>query len=140
MNVETSMTNVLVMTHGEFAAGIKNSAEMIIGEQDHFETLVFTPEMSLDSLVDALKTKILAFNNEYPTLIFVDLFGGSPSNAVALLLAEEYDIQAIAGVNLPMLIEVLGSRSIFPIKTLVTQATVTGSEGVVDIVKKFTED
>lgn len=138
--METNMSNVLVMTHGEFAAGIKKSAEMIIGEQENFETLVFTPEMSLDSLVERLKEKIQSFTNDYPTIVFVDLFGGSPSNAVALLLAEGYSIQAISGVNLPMLLEVLGGRTIFPIENLVSQGVTAGSEGVIDIVKKFTED
>lgn len=138
--METNMSNVLVMTHGEFAAGIKKSAEMIIGKQDNFETLVFTPEMSLDTLVSALKETLRKFDNDYPTLVFVDLFGGSPSNAVALLLAEGYDVQAISGVNLPMLLEVLGGRTIFPLENLVLQGITAGSEGVINIVKKFTEE
>ncbi|WP_137665272.1 PTS sugar transporter subunit IIA [Enterococcus hulanensis] len=138
--METNMSNVLVMTHGEFATGIKKSAEMIIGKQDNFETLVFTPEMSLDTLVSALKETLRKFDNDYPTLVFVDLFGGSPSNAVALLLAEGYDVQAISGVNLPMLLEVLGGRTIFPLENLVSQGITAGSEGVINIVKKFTEE
>lgn len=138
--METNMSNVLVMTHGEFAAGIKKSAEMIIGKQDNFETLVFTPEMSLDTLVSALKETLRKFDNDYPTLVFVDLFGGSPSNAVALLLVEGYDVQAISGVNLPMLLEVLGGRTIFPLENLVSQGITAGSEGVINIVKKFTEE
>ncbi|MBO0453721.1 PTS sugar transporter subunit IIA [Candidatus Enterococcus murrayae] len=138
--METNMSNVLVMTHGEFATGIKKSAEMIIGEQENFETLVFTPEMSLDALVSALKQKLRKFDNDHPTLVFVDLFGGSPSNAVALLLAEGYDVQAISGVNLPMLLEVLTGRAIFPLENLVSQGVIAGSEGVINIVKKFTEE
>lgn len=138
--MKTNMSNVLVMTHGEFATGIKKSAEMIIGKQDNFETLVFTPEMSLDTLVSALKETLRKFDNDYPTLVFVDLFGGSPSNAVALLLAEGYDVQAISGVNLPMLLEVLGGRTIFPLENLVSQGITAGSEGVINIVKKFTEE
>ncbi|MBC1743989.1 PTS sugar transporter subunit IIA [Listeria welshimeri] len=138
--MENNMSNIIVMTHGEFAEGIVKSAEMIIGEQKNLKFVTFHPEMCLDSLVLEFKTKIKEFNNDYPCLIFVDLFGGSPSNAVAILLAENYDIQAIAGVNLPMLLEVLGGRTIFPIDTLVKQAEVAGMEGVVNIVKRFLED
>ncbi|MDU5336524.1 PTS sugar transporter subunit IIA [Enterococcus sp.] len=138
--METNMSNVLVMTHGEFAAGIKKSAEMIIGEQDNFETLVFTPEMSLDALVIALKEKLHRFDNDHPTLVLVDLFGGSPSNAVALLLAEGFDIQAISGVNLPLLLEVLSGRTLFPLDNLVSQGITAANEGVINIVKKFTEE
>lgn len=68
--------------------------------------------MCLDSLVLEFKSKMKEFDNDNPCLIFVDLWGESPSNAVAILLAENYDIQAVAGVNLPMLLEVLGGRSI----------------------------
>lgn len=138
--MEENRSNILIVTHGEFAEGIKKSAEMIIGEQENFKTLVFTPEMSLDTLTESLKKKIREFSNDYPTLIFVDLFGGSPSNAVAMLLAEGLNIQAISGLNLPMLLEVLGGRTVFPINELVVQSISAGSDGVVDIVKRFTED
>ena len=95
------MINILVMSHGEFAEGICKSAEMIIGEQENLKTVIFNPGESLDTLVEKLKKAINEFDNDFSHLLLVDIFGGSPSNATALLLAENYKISAVSGVNLP---------------------------------------
>ena len=131
------MINILVMSHGEFAARICQSAEMIIGEQENLKAVVFNPGESLDTLVEKLKKAIDEFDNDFPHLLFVDIFGGSPANATALLLAENYKINAVSGVNLPMLLEALTEREETAPDTLVKQLKTVGSEGIIDIVEIF---
>ena len=131
------MINILVMSHGELAVGICKSAEMIIGEQENLKAVVFNPGESLDTLVKKLKDAINEFDNDFPHLLFVDIFGGSPSNATALLLAEEYKINAVSGVNLPMLLEALTERDGTAPEILVKQLKIAGNEGIIDIVEMF---
>ena len=131
------MINILVMSHGELAVGICKSAEMIIGEQENLKAVVFNPGESLDTLVKKLKDAINEFDNDFPHLLFVDIFGGSPSNATALLLAEEYKINAVSGVNLPMLLEALTERDGTAPEILVKQLKIAGNEGIIDIVEAF---
>ena len=134
------MINILVMSHGEFAEGICKSAEMIIGDQENLKPVIFNPGESLDTLVEKLKKAINEFDNDFPHLLFVDIFGGSPSNAAALLLAENYKINAVSGVNLPMLLEALTERENTDADILVKQLKAAGNEGIIDIVEAFTAD
>ena len=134
------MINILVMSHGEFAEGICKSAEMIIGEQENLKTVIFNPGESLDTLVEKLKKAINEFDNDFSHLLLVDIFGGSPSNATALLLAENYKINAVSGVNLPMLLEALTERENTEADVLVKQLKAVGNEGIIDIVEAFSAE
>ncbi len=134
------MINILVMSHGEFAEGICKSAEMIIGEQENLKPVIFNPGESLDTLVEKLKKAINEFDNDFPHLLFVDIFGGSPSNATALLLAENYKINAVSGINLPMLLEALTERENTAVSVLVKQLKTAGNEGIIDIVEAFSRE
>ena len=134
------MINILVMSHGEFAEGICKSAEMIIGEQENLKTVIFNPGESLDTLVEKLKRAINEFDNDFSHLLLVDIFGGSPSNATALLLAENYKISAVSGVNLPMLLEALTERENTAADMLVKQLKAAGNEGIIDITEAFSAE
>ena len=134
------MINILVMSHGEFAEGICKSAEMIIGDQENLKPVIFNPGESLDTLVEKLKKAINEFDNDFPHLLLIDIFGGSPSNAAALLLAENYKINAVSGVNLPMLLEALTERETTEADVLVKQLKAAGNEGIIDIVEAFSAE
>ena len=134
------MINILVMSHGEFAEGICKSAEMIIGEQENLKTVIFNPGESLDTLVEKLKKAINEFDNDFSHLLLVDIFGGSPSNATALLLAENYKINAVSGVNLPMLLEALTERENTAADMLVKQLKAAGNEWIIDITEAFSAE
>lgn len=135
------MINILVMTHGEMAGGLFQTIGMVIGEQEQFACLSFQPDQSLDSLIEALKEKLDAFGNDQPCLVMVDLFGGSPSNAIVHLIAQGYDLQAVAGVNLPMLITALLERGMYQSGEELTKAVRrAGADGVINIVEKLMEE
>jgi len=135
------MINILVMTHGEMAAGMYHTVGMVLGEQENFSYLAFRPDQSLDSLVENLKEKLAEFNNDMPYLVLVDLFCGSPSNAIVQLISEGYDLQALAGVNLSMLIAALTERGMYEVPAeLARQAADTGVESVINIVEKLMEE
>ena len=42
------MVGIIVASHGEFAAGIKQSASMILGEAELLESVVFMPSEGPD--------------------------------------------------------------------------------------------
>ena len=135
------MINVLVMTHGEMAEGICKTINMVIGDQKNFSYLAFKPDQSLDSLIEALKAELNEFDNDHPNLVLVDLFAGSPSNAIVHLLAEGYRIHSLSGVNLPMLITALTERESYPIvEEFIQEVKSAGFDGVINIVEKIMED
>ena len=104
------MVGIIIASHGEFAAGIKQSGSMIFGEQEKVESVVFMPSEGPDDLQRKLQEAIAKVDSE-EILFLVDLWGGSPFNPANKLFEEAPEHRAIvAGLNLPMLIEAYASR------------------------------
>ena len=104
------MVGIIIASHGEFAAGIKQSGSMIFGEQEKVESVVFMPSEGPDDLQRKLQEAIEKIDSE-EILFLVDLWGGSPFNQANKLFEEAPEHRAIvAGLNLPMLIEAYASR------------------------------
>ena len=104
------MVGIIIASHGEFAAGIKQSGSMIFGEQEKVEAVVFMPSEGPEDLQRKLQEAIAKVDSE-EILFLVDLWGGSPFNQANKLFEEAPEKRAIvAGLNLPMLIEAYASR------------------------------
>ena len=104
------MVGIIIASHGEFAAGIKQSGSMIFGVQEKVESVVFMPSEGPDDLQRKLQEAIAKVDSE-EILFLVDLWGGSPFNQANKLFEEAPEHRAIvAGLNLPMLIEAYASR------------------------------
>ncbi|KRO16276.1 mannose/fructose/sorbose PTS transporter subunit IIB [Lacticaseibacillus saniviri] len=105
------MVGIILASHGEFAAGIKQSGQMIFGEQEKVEAVTFMPNEGPDDLKAHLEAAIAKFDPEDEVLFLIDLWGGSPFNQSNGLFEAHKDKWAIVtGLNLPMLIEAYGSR------------------------------
>lgn len=106
-----TMVGIILASHGQFAAGIKQSGQMIFGEQEKVEAVTFMPNEGPDDLKKHLEEAIAKFGEDDEVLFLVDLWGGSPFNQSNGLFEAHKDKWAIVtGLNLPMLIEAYGSR------------------------------
>ena len=104
------MVGIILASHGYFAEGIKESAQMIFGEQEKFESAILLPSMGPDDLRSDLEAAIKKIDCD-EILFLVDLWGGTPFNQTSNLLEGHEDKWAIvAGMNLPMVIEALSER------------------------------
>ncbi len=104
------MVGIILASHGHFAEGIKESAQMIFGEQENFESAILLPSMGPDDLKKDLEACINKMDTDQ-ILFLVDLWGGTPFNQTSSLLEGHEDNWAIvAGMNLPMVIEALSER------------------------------
>lgn len=104
------MVGIILASHGHFAEGIKESAQMIFGEQEKFESAILLPSMGPDDLRSDLEAAIKKIDCD-EILFLVDLWGGTPFNQTSNLLEGHEDKWAIvAGMNLPMVIEALSER------------------------------
>jgi len=105
------MVGIILASHGQFAAGIKQSGQMIFGEQEKVEAVTFMPNEGPDDLKAHLEEAIAKFDPEDSVLFLIDLWGGSPFNqANGLYEAHKDNWAIVTGLNLPMLIEAYGSR------------------------------
>lgn len=105
------MVSIILASHGEFAKGILESAQMIFGDQEQIAPVTFMPNEGPDDLKAKLDEAVKSFGEDPEVLFLVDLWGGTPFNQANIVYEELGEKSAIvAGMNLPMLLEALGSR------------------------------
>ncbi|WP_297950622.1 PTS sugar transporter subunit IIB [uncultured Lactobacillus sp.] len=104
------MVGIVLASHGGFADGIAQSAQMLFGEQDNFAHVILKPNEGPDDIRGKMEKAIASFDNQDEVLFLVDLWGGTPFNQ-ANGLAEKHDKWAIvAGMNLPIVVQALTER------------------------------
>jgi fructoselysine/glucoselysine PTS system EIIA component len=120
------MRKFLIATHGSFAAGIRSSLEMIIGSTENLYTIQAYTEGN-KTIKDELDEILLKISEEDELIIFTDLAGGSITNQV-LQTAFKKNIYIVAGVNLPLLLDIVLSDP----ETTVNEAIETGISNAKD--------
>lgn len=105
------MVGIVIASHGSFAEGIKESGELIFGEQKDVAAVTLNPNEGPDQFRSKLQDAIKSFEDDSQVLFLVDLWGGTPFNQTSALVEGHDDNWVIVtGLNLPMLIEAYGSR------------------------------
>ena len=111
---------------------------MILGDMEQVKTVSLVIGDSLEGLIDRVREAVNEVNTGEGVVIFLDLFGGTPSNASALLTQEMDNVFAVTGVNFPMLAEVFTMRpGIDSTQELVDIAVSAGKNSILDLVKEF---
>ena len=105
---------IIIASHGEFAAGIHQSGQMIFGEQEKVQVVTFMPSEGPDDLYAKINAAVDAFDADDEVLVLADLWSGSPFNQASRVAGENPDrkFAIITGLNLPMLIQAYTERMI----------------------------
>ena len=105
------MIGIVLVTHGELAATLANTVELVIGTQEYLEPVCLNAFEGLEDLKAKVKEAIEKAGraSEGKGLVFTDMFGGSTTNVSMQFLSDKVEI--LTGVNLPMLLEALLLRS-----------------------------
>lgn len=106
--MEELALHFILVSHGDLAKSILESAQMIIGEQENVSAFGLYPTDDIGGLKDKIEVAIEKVKDQ-EIICFTDLFSGSPFNAVVGLM-EQYPISHITGMNLPMILEALMLR------------------------------
>lgn len=138
------MIGCILTGHGSFAPGLSGALEMIAGPQTNFEVVPFKEEDNLEQFQAKMLGAIEKLQQENSELvIFCDLMGGTPFNVAMMASQNMKEVEVIAGVNLPLLIETMGMRlAEIPLTELVTHIIEVGKGGLarVEIASKSEED
>lgn len=107
------MIGVVITSHGSMCQGIVQSAEMIIGPQDGVWTVPLTEEG-----IKEYEEQLQAVLNEARAccegvIVLADIAHATPFNCSYRYLLEHDDgsVQLLCGYNLPLVVELLMSRS-----------------------------
>ena len=120
------MENIVLISHGSMAEGVKVSLEMIVGRQEHVHTVSLRPDSDNLQFEKELNEKMKALNGT--TLIIADLRGGTPCNVATKNYLNVDGVEIIAGMTLSVVIEAVVNQQA-SIKELVCLA----QENIVDV-------
>lgn len=101
------MKGIVVTSHGGMATGIKETLSMFFGKIEQAEFLSLASDEEPESFFSRLSESAEKVDTGDGTIIFTDMFGGTPNNCACRLL-DKYDV--VSGYNLPMLMIVLTKR------------------------------
>jgi hypothetical protein len=112
------MIGIIIVTHSNFAEGIKNSVEMIAGKQDNFTAINFENGEDIDDLKNRISQKAEEYTSKGLDVIYVtDLKGATPFNA-CLYVSTQIWGPVVAGLCLPILLELVLTRDTMEIEDL----------------------
>lgn len=130
--IKEGLTTVIMISHGYLSKELLESAQLIAGE---IENIAYLCLEEGDNPED-FKTELKDLYENIPTkkLVLVDLFGGTPSNSYISILNQLSDkTNAVSGMNLPMLLEVITSRNNLDNGELAKVALEAGKESICNI-------
>ena len=102
---------IVVVTHGQLATELVNSAEMIVGDLPHFAAVSIGWHEDVDHAREGIGGAIARVSasaggtevEPADVLVLTDMFGGTPANLAVTFVSDH--VEVITGVNLPMLLK-----------------------------------
>src|SRR6476469_10262496 len=126
---------VVCIGHGELPDGVRSAVEMILGPQEKLATVQLDPAADPAEVSRRIGTALdeMGAGPELGALVLADLPGGRPSNSAAAVVLERCYVRLVAGLSLPMALEVLVDRAGRPAAEMAEVALGAGQMGVVDV-------
>ncbi|WP_238859063.1 PTS fructose transporter subunit IIA [Clostridium sp. YIM B02569] len=109
------MLGIVIATHGTLSNGIKDAAEVIMGNTENIATVNLNAGDDVEKLGKKINNAILEVNQGDGVVVLVDLVSASPYNQ-SVLATNQLDpelkdkVYIIGGVNLPMLLEIINHQ------------------------------
>lgn len=100
------MRKIILVGHGDGCTGMKKSAEMILGKQDHLVAIDLKESEGLDDFLKKVQVSVKEYENEgYDDLLLLaDIKGGTPGNVATLISKQKDHVQVIVGYHLAMIL------------------------------------
>lgn len=107
------MVGLVLISHGRMAEGIADSLSMLFGANlPQLEICALREMNSPQEFHDELCQRAAKADSGDGVIIFADMLGGTPCNQALTLVSEK--VHLIVGMNLPMILELLGIRETQP--------------------------
>ncbi len=126
------MIGILIITHGTFGESLIHCASHMLNKRPaRLKQLGVTAQDDPVLLAPQARKMVKDLDDGHGVLILTDMYGGSPSNIAAKLVIPG-KVEAVAGLNLPMLVRALTYRE-KSLATIVTKAVSGGCDGVIRV-------
>lgn len=105
------MIGILLMSHGRMAEGMLDSCKLFFGDDvEKVRALCLMPSDDPEQFDERIRTAVSEIDDGSGVIAFCDLLGGTPSNRSMYIITENPRFKVITGMNLTMLLELLGRR------------------------------
>jgi PTS system mannose-specific IIA component len=126
------MIGILIVAHDTLSDSLAGAVTHVLGARPlQFETLQVAATDDPQQLLPKARGLVNELDTGDGVLIFSDIYGATPSNLASKLLVSGR-IEAIAGVNLPMLVRAFTYRD-KGMETMIKKAISGGCDGVLHI-------
>jgi PTS system mannose-specific IIA component len=111
------MIGIVLASHGQLASELLHAAEIIVGKIENTVTVDIDPKMGMEEIHTAVEAAIRTVDAGKGVLLFIDMFGGTPSN-IGLSFLATHNVEVVTGVNLPMMVKLPTVRPTMPLYEL----------------------
>jgi len=124
------MIGIVIVTHRQLGDALIDASEFILGSRpEAVEAVSIDLKESADKLRKKIVDGIKKVDRKKGILILTDMFGGTPSN-LSYSFLEEGRVEVISGVNLPVLIKAVDSRTKIELSQLAVDLEVYGKKSI----------
>jgi PTS system mannose-specific IIA component len=126
------MIGILLVTHGTLGDTLLDCASHILGKRpEQASSVNIIGHARQEEVNPVLRARLAELEQGEGVLILADIFGATPCNCVTEVLVAG-KVEAVAGVNLPMLIKALTYRYL-TLPELAAKAVSGGMEGIFNL-------
>ncbi len=126
------MISLLIVAHGNLGDSLIQCATYVLGKRpEALENLDLSACDDPAEMLERAQDRITELDQGEGVLILTDVYGATPCNTVCKILHTR-EVEAIAGVNLPMLLKALTYRD-QGMAVLVAKAVAGGQSGIFNI-------
>lgn len=134
------MFEIIIVSHGGFASGLRSSMEMIAGEQRSLYDLSLSSDETASAFQDKINTLVSSLKKDDGLLVLTDILGGTPTLVAMKVLTElnqlsPFDFECISGVNLPILIDIVIKRESTNLEDCVYSVIQNAEQSIVNVKK-----
>jgi len=119
------MIGIVLVTHGRLGEEFIDALEHIVGKQEGISCVCIQPDDNMEDRRRDILEQINNVQSPEGVILLTDMFGGTPSN-LAISVMNEANVEVIAGVNLPMLIQLARVRKSHDLASAVAEVQEAG--------------
>ncbi len=101
------MKYVVMVSHGEFAQGLRSAVRMMTGEREDMFSVSLKEDMGTNDFAEEFSKLATNFGDEDEVLLFSDILSGSPFTTSLDLLSQKGMLartMVFTGMNMPMVL------------------------------------
>lgn len=104
------MKGIILLSHGELAHGMYETTKWFMGEEiPQYTYLCLNADEKPEEYDERIDQAIREVDTGEGVVLITDLMGGTPSNRASLFISRP-DVDLFAGMNLAMVLQLLGNR------------------------------